>query len=183
MSHGKIPTLSLWALLAVTATACGSFNEQRAKAPDGVYGSSTQLSQDPVPDAERNFRCPDSPNAKPDYDRDFDGSGFYRVCPSLVSPYDVLIRGKTHSSDTICVWPAEYINQGTVYLKPDRPGGTPQVSCYNIHDNPNGVLASFLATRYNSVFVVEGQYKDQMAACLPGGNYFLCPPYSFGKFR
>jgi hypothetical protein len=177
----------LIAFQAALVTGCGNLDASRYRAPSDSYGS-VQASLDPLGTAssglDKNFLCPSTANVVPDYDRDFDGSGFYRVCPSTISPYDVLIHGRTHASDTICVIPAEYIDATHVYLKPLVQGGQPQVSCLNAAQSAGaGVLATFPATRYNAVFIVESQYKDAMMACLPGGNYLFCPPYSFGKFR
>ncbi len=179
----KHAQIAAFILIAAALSACGDASSFRSKAPKGAY-TGIGASKDPLvaDDGDPEFDCPEEDNVFPDYDRNMDGSGFYRVCTHSQAPARIKLHGKTHQSDTVCAIPAEYINQSTIYLKPEHLGGPLMVRCAEIKEG--GMVFDFPPnTRFNSVFVVEGHQRDQMLACLPYGNYYLCPTYSFGKFR
>jgi hypothetical protein len=137
--------------------------------------TSTGSSTDP------NYTCPDNPNVVPDYDWYHDGSEQFTVCPKNTSIYDILVHGKTHSSDTICVYPTQVIDSQHVYVKPDVTTGLPLSVCIKIADT--GVYANFDQINFNAAFIVEQPDDAAMRTCLYQGNYTNCPRYSFGKFR
>lgn len=131
--------------------------------------------------SEDDYACPSTSNIEPDYDRWLDGSMTFTACKHLDSAFKILIHGKTRASDTICVYPAQYIDQRNVYLKPDLSGTGPLHQCMQI--SAAGVFVDFDRVNYNAVFIVEKSDESQMTNCLAGGNYALCPIYSFGRFR
>ena len=159
------------------------------RAPEDSYmirssASSSGLefgSNDPYSD--ENYNCPTSPNVVPDYDYLFDGSGQYRVCKKKDSDSDILIHGRTSLSNSICIFPAHFVDVTTVYTRPDPMApALPWFKCFQIAEA--GIFASFPNTSFNAVFIVERGAEYQMRDCLKnGGNYYTCPSYSFGKFR
>ncbi len=128
------------------------------------------------------FTCPKTPNTAPDYDYDLDGSKFYRICKHKTLVSDILLWGKSGAEKQICIFPVEYVDRDHMYAKPDTSTGQPLVSCVDNNEAAGQVLR-FPSITYNALFVVEGSDKLQMQSCLKQMNFFLCPHYTYGKFR
>lgn len=176
---GQFGLVALAILSGTLSVGCGRLSSDgRIRAPS----SSWKPSPSAVTTSEySDYNCPSSTNVAPDYDQEHDGSGYYKVCTSQTRISDILIRGKTSQESTICVFPAHYVSTTQVYLQPDPQTGAVWSICADV--SAVAPIFTFENITYNSVFIVEGSHRAQMTQCLSQGNSFLCPSYSFGKFR
>ncbi|HAR43178.1 MAG TPA: hypothetical protein DCS07_11220 [Bdellovibrionales bacterium] len=142
--------------------------------PGGIPGDLSAASSD-------EYVCPATPNVLADYDFEFNGSGTYTVCQSQ-NLENIEIHGKTAQSNTICVFPIQYVNEQNIYWKPELATGRPLSSCITVNSTA-GVYATFPGITFNAVFIVENTDRWQMEQCLITGTYATCPHYSYGKFR
>jgi hypothetical protein len=187
-------------LIVAFASGCGnSFKTNVLKATTGSGSSASGqylLSEDgtdpltgQTADVSSAYSCPAKANVAPDYDWEFNGSFFFKACPSKNNTSDLHIDGWTPNSSTICIFPAMVYSQTrTAYIPhaatgaSDLQAGQPEVQCKT--NGTLGVNVSFAGMTYNAVFVVELPDVAKMQTCLLTGNYFLCPRnYSFGQFR
>lgn len=152
------------------------------RALESSYQLNASTSGDPDSlELTSQYHCPNYPNIMPDYDYELDGTGRYSACYNKSEKSKILIHGKTGKNDTICIFPAQIIDSKHVYAKPDTQTGGPWHQCVPI--SSTGVFADFPNIEYNGLFIVESDDESQMSRCLIGGNYYNCPPYSFGRFR
>ncbi|OFZ21749.1 MAG: hypothetical protein A2X94_15795 [Bdellovibrionales bacterium GWB1_55_8] len=175
--------ISFFPALAATVllSACGNLSVPSVKkVPAGSYVTGPLVSAD-SPTTDDGFTCPSKPNVVPDYDWSFDDSGQYTVCQKRESRADIKIHGTTSDSNTICIFPVQYVDDEHIYTKPDLTTGAPLAQCIQI--SPAGVFANFPDINFNAVFIVEKPYLAQMKTCLAAGNYYGCPAYSYGVFR
>ena len=133
-----------------------------------------------------NYVCGSEANIKPDYDWNFNGTGFYTACPARANDTDILVHGRASSgtaTETLCFFPAQYYSQTRVIWQPETPQAPfPMVRC--VANGATGAYFSFAGTHYNSGFIVPLADAAQMRSCLTEGNYYHCPRnYSFGVFR
>ena len=185
MKTTSIKLLSLLlAASAMTLGGCGNFsNSRRVIAPESTYNPQGTVNEYSAALSDTSYDCPLYPNVTPDYDYDFDGSGHYTICKSRETQETVQIQGRTSLSDTICVFPTQYVNEDNSFWKPDPYNGGPLSTCTTVNDT-EGVYLTFAGITFNAVFVVDKSYRMQMATCLAAGNYNLCPKYySYGRFR
>lgn len=168
-------------LVGLTFAGCtnGPGNKQITGFADPDSGNSL------VSPLEENFDCPFEDNVTPMEDWMLDGSGHFEVCPSKKNAAEILIHGQTYASDTICVFPVEWIDSSSVFVKPDLTNGAILYKCGKA--TSKGTTVKFENTDYNSVFIVESPYVQQFLKCAEGKD--VCPEtpytgyYSFGKFR
>jgi hypothetical protein len=166
----------------LVASGCG-----RIDPPNGLYAPSLESGtfSYTVGNSDANFSCPTQPNVLEEYDDDLRDTGKFTVCSSRTSAFSIRVHGRTKSSDSICVFPAQYIDQTRIVAKVDSRG-YPIVTCASASDIPaggTGLVFEFANTNFNAVFIVERPYRDQMQMCLFSNNPYACPEYSYGKFR
>lgn len=175
--------ISLLLASAIPISGCGQvlFKSYIPETPGGKSGTVSALTTD-SPKDDPDFNCPQEPNVVPNYDWDLNGTGFFRVCESKKDLMNILIHGKTSRSNVICIFPAEVVNQKSIFTKPDLITGAPLSQC--VEATEEGIYAKFEGIKFNAVFIVEKPDQLQMENCLFGGVSPLCPQYySFGKFR
>jgi hypothetical protein len=130
------------------------------------------------------YDCPEQNNVHPDWDWMLDGTGHFRVCTQRGSQAGLKVHGMTRWSTQICVIPALSIGQSlNIFMN-----SSGVVHSCGFPDS-NGYRPSFSGINYNSVFVVEQQFIQQMQYCLASANYGSCPSqngsayFSFGAIR
>jgi hypothetical protein len=128
-----------------------------------------------------NYYCGSKANVEPDWEWSLDGAGYYTICPSKTVYSNILVHGQTSLTNTICIFPAEYIDDRNIFTKPDLQTGGPMHKCVTATDR--GVYTAFAGVRYNAAFIVESPHVEQMYACLVQRDSVTCPRYSFGIFR
>jgi hypothetical protein len=170
------------ALSLLAVTGCGEINH-----PNGLYVGDTEARTFAysIGQSDANFDCPTSPNVLEEYDDDLRETGTFSVCTAKTSAFRIRVHGKTKSNDSICVFPAQYIDRTRILAKPDSRG-YPMSACASADSIPagsSGLIFEFANTNFNAVFIVEAQDRDQMQMCLFSNNPFGCPEYSYGKFR
>ncbi len=128
-----------------------------------------------------DYTCTGAKNVKPDYDWDFNGSGFYQVCGHKSDASKALLLPVVSTSGRVCVFPAQAYEGRKVYVKPGLDT-LPIVKCSEV--SSAGLPLQFSNMTYNAVFVVAEADKNAMQACLFAGNYYACPRnWSYGTFR
>lgn len=138
-------------------------------------------------ESDRNvqtFTCPSQANVVPDYDWEFNGTGFYTVCPSKLNLSDILVHGNSHLGGAVCVFPVQIASNGAVFAKPDvnKADGSAWVQCAT--PDVDGIHLSFPGISWNAAFIVDAVDVKQMNLCIQGGIYSCCPKhYAFGSFR
>jgi hypothetical protein len=182
-----IPALAL-IVAASLATGCGPFRNDALRVKQERSALLAQpFTPDGLTESEQNYltyNCPGDPNVVPDYDWEFNGTGYYSVCPSKSNLADILVHGRTRLGGAVCVFAAEVAANGQVFAKPNvAKQGEPWVQCAN--PSADGLKLSFgEGIYYNSVFIVDAADVKQMSLCIQGGVYEYCPKnYSFGRFR
>jgi hypothetical protein len=173
--------------LAAALGACGSISGDGSSrfAPSSSTQSVIRLDKQAIFSTTTtvgDFICPKAFNTAPDYDYDLDGSKFYRICKHKSSANDVLVWGKTSKDKQVCVFPVEYVDRDHLYAKPDTSTGLPLVTCAD-NNEVSGLAMRFPGITFNALFIVEGADKAQMQSCLKQSNFYLCPHYTYGKFR
>lgn len=182
MHWEKTFLLFILGLLAVATTGCGNILKPYVpRAPEGSYGRSPASVRPSTGGSPQGYACPDSPNVVPDYDYERDGTGQFSVCHNRDSQADILVHGSISQGTSICIFPAQVIDDQHIYVKPDVQTGLPWSQCVEVTDQ--GAYARFEGISWNAAFIVESIHKSQMQSCLFGGNYYGCPRYSFGRFR
>ena len=188
-THLRFAPLSLSLLASFMVSACGNIMKPPKGLNTSLASTTGSFSLSSAHLAPRDYTCPSEANVTPHSSYYLDGSMQFIACPHQTDTAAVYVTGEPHSSNAICVFPAEYIDQNHVYSKPLTPGGSSQVACGELQSlNQNstqneGRAFSFSATNYNAIFVVEQSNLNAMRTCLDGGNYYACPPFSFGVFR
>jgi hypothetical protein len=174
--------------LVFAATGCGNtFKHNQLKADQIKALTAQAFTPDGLNESERNaltFNCPAQPNVVPDYDREFNGTSFYTLCPSRNNLSDVLIHGNSRLGGAVCVFPAQIASNGQVFAKPDvnKGDGSPWVQC--VGADVDGIHLTFPGIAWNAAFIVDAADLTQMSLCIQGGIYSYCPShYSFGSFR
>lgn len=162
--------------LSLLASSCGGrvFNSYVPTAPKSAFASQGDWSNLETDDKNGDFVCPDHPDVIPDYDSVRDGSGHFTVCSNPKDATSVLIHGEISHGSSICVFPALVVDDSNV-------SALPNWKC--VPATEGGAMVSFPGFKFNAAFIVTNHERDQMRACLVQGNYYLCPSYSFGKFR
>jgi hypothetical protein len=172
-----------FALVALAAlSACGPLSRPyNPQAP----ASSTRIKATPyVADDGTDagaYTCTATQAIKPDFDWDLDGTSFYKVCTLKTDALSIAVKGQAPKSDTVCAFPAQYDDQAHVYARMVGSTGVPMVQCASI--SSGSAAFRFTGITYNALFVVESPDKTKMSNCLATSNSYLCPHYSFGKFR
>ena len=167
-------------MLGALASGCGQIINTHQDVAPGTSYQHISLTHS-TPPMDDGYQCPQKDNVVPDYDYQFDGTGFFKVCVNPISNYLIKIHGSTPSGGAICVFPAQIVDSRHTFTKPDNIGA-PMFTCYEI--NKTGIVADFEKTNFNAAFIVDEKDREQMQYCLMGGNYFACPKnYSFGRFR
>lgn len=177
-----LPVLSAAAVIALVVSGCGLAPTTSYKKKTTGTNSNFILDYRNVP---AEFNCPGSTNIEPSYDASFNGSGYYEVCTSKSSIYNIyVLAANAKASTTVCFFPVEYLNDQNIFVKPDvSNSGLPWVKCNTLTSN-NGAPFTFDMTTFNAAFIVEQKDVYQMQSCLIAGNYFGCPTnFSFGKFK
>jgi hypothetical protein len=129
--------------------------------------------------------------------------GEFHVCGDDTDAYSLHIDGelKTKSGGSyigyevasrICVFPSQVYDYGgasgkVAVFKADE-AGFPMYSCFEIDaDESTGEFDAFSVrfnlTTFDSAFVIDSRYFNQMRSCLLSGNDSSCPDYAFGQFR
>jgi hypothetical protein len=177
----RIRALIIIASTTITASACGlpPTDLERIQNDAHVSAATAAAASDSYKQ-EGEYSCPLQANIQPDYDWELDGSGYYTACTHKSSSYSIKLHGKTSGAGTICVFPAQYIDDEHIVLKQDEIGA-PMYRC--MKTNTDGLIFTFDKTNFNALFIVEGQDLQQMRMCLVGGKYSQCPHYSYGIFR
>lgn len=174
--------------LIIGLTGCGNIGGSGRRAPEDAYSRALSSNGLADPDSIGVTRCQDRPyNVTPRSSSSYDGSGSYTACAITGQAYSVELHGETTTSETLCVFPAQYYppdqynDYPRVAWKIDS-NGFPLYKCQDI-SNENGSLFTFNLTNYDFVYVVELPWKDPMRTCLLQGNEYLCPNFASGKFR
>ncbi|MEK6704842.1 MAG: hypothetical protein AABZ06_03560, partial [Bdellovibrionota bacterium] len=145
-----LATLSLAVTAVLITSGCGQISSPPnvRKASVESYQGLNQLS--PSTASNDSYNCPDKSNIVPDYDSELDGSGFYTACINKDSQNSILIHGRTLNSNSICIFPAQYIDQDHVYTKPELlPNGQavgPLSQCVDTADG--GIMVNFENINY-----------------------------------
>jgi hypothetical protein len=178
-------------ILAFGAALCACGNNPHMQLPVYSLQAAPLTAQPFTPDglneSDQNaltYNCPSQANVVPDYDWDFNGTGYYTVCPSKNNLSDILVHGNAPIQGPICVFPAQIASNGQVFAKPDvnKNDGSPWVQC--LSPGNDGVHMSFTGISWNAAFIVDAADVQQMSLCIQGGIYMYCPKhYSFGSFR
>lgn len=144
------------------------------------------------PSSEKAYTCSAEPNVIPNYDWDFDGTGFYTVCRSKTKLEELKVYGLAANSKSICMFPIVYGfgNQAdsiSIYRDPKKVSTVDPASdvfdyCFEAKED-GAVIQGFGTLSYNAVFVVEKQDEDEMKQCLHLEAYALCPRYAFGELN
>ncbi len=172
---------SLSLVLLLGLTACGDVVPSKDRWATGVQPSKFAYTTDALSD--ENFFCADEPNVLENYDDDLKETGRYTVCTARASAYQVRVHGHTYDSDSVCVFPARYVDRTHIVASLDSHG-YPLVACASIAASASGLIYQFDNVSFNYAFIVEEAYKDQMQMCLFSQNPSMCPErYSKGKFR
>src|SRR6185503_18236575 len=151
--------LLIFVAFAVSACA-NTYHPYTMKAKEVAALSTQPFTPDGLNESDRNaqtFNCPSASNVNPDYDWEFNGTGFFTVCPSRLNPADILVHGSTRTggSGTVCVFPAQIAANGQVFAKPDvnKNDGSPWVQC--LAPEVDGVHMSFPGISWNAAFIVD----------------------------
>lgn len=182
-----------WLILSFNLLGCGdAFLSHPPKPVSTAAFQSAYWNADELLSEEQavgEFTCPTAPNVLPAYDWDLDGTNRYRVCFTKNQTGSLLVFGEpseTEKSNMICVFPLEYIDRKHVYIKPDIAQGGTLFRCAKASDS--GAIFNFPSTNlnFNMVLIVESKDLEKTQTCLDplrGVDFFLCPPYAYGKFR
>jgi hypothetical protein len=167
--------------LSVVLSACGSPIEVEIHSERKPSQSNTSSS---TSNSTTSSTCSASATILPDHDFHLDGSGRYRACESSTQTNLITVRGYTHSTQRLCLFPIHEVDSSHVYWKPDlTKGGIPLYQCQDMSRD----VADFTfesALKFNAFFAVEEADVNTMQTCIGTGNYNGCPRwYSYGKFR
>jgi hypothetical protein len=170
--------ITLGSLASGCANVAGT-DGYRASRLGSRYTASGATTLDP---SLMDFVCPETDNVVPDYDRYFDGLGYYKACANKTYLSKVLIKGQP--GESVCVYPVQYVDERNIFVKPSvsigQPG--PLSQCGTIPTS--GLLVEFSDVSYNMVFIARKSDKASMDSCLTGTpNYYACPQFAYGKFR
>ena len=175
-------------ILACALTACSNMvKPHKITGPEIAALTAQPSTLNGLNESDQNaatYNCPASANVVPDYDWNFNSTGYFTVCPSKANLTDILVHGSAPVAGPVCVFPAEIASNGQVFAKPDvnKADGSPWVQC--LTPTADGIHATFPGISWNAVFIVAAQDVRQMSLCLQGGVYSYCPRnYSFGSFR
>lgn len=163
---------------AVVFTGCGNVMPNPAANKTKPFNSSTNFISNQTSVLSGN--CTGKNNILPVSERYYDGSGSFEACAQPSDHYSAILHGKTHNSDSICVFPAQTDASGNIKLLKDATGNL-QFQCIKISvSNPS---VKFDAAIFNTFLIVESQDQNLMLQCLLSGTDVGCPWYSIGKFR
>lgn len=176
----SVSFIILISILSLFTGCAGSIGERSLnKAPQ--WSQSSQVS--PLVKDNGDYLCPQEPNVVPDYDwAEFEGAGNFEVCAHKNTSEKILVRGSTHYSTRVCVFPAFYNEStGELFALPDLLSDCKEM-------NPEESEHTFpQPTTFNAVFIVEEPFKEQMENCLQNLDYYQCPNrpgyFSYGQFR
>lgn len=193
MRTKKLNLISLLAS-ALALSACGNYGAARpvANSEPEEKEQATLRSSATEGDDSHEYECPSEANIEPRWDEWMDGSNFFKACTQKDDASAIRLHGKTATSDTVCVFPAQTDqSQGAVALL--NPSGSPIFSCLKAQtasgDLDSGIEYLFKGLSYDAIFVVEMPVRNAMIQCLTvnqGGrsaDFSLCPNFSFGKIR
>lgn len=163
---GAIPSL----MSGCGAVDSGAYSKTKYSIDNAMFSQTS---------ADAGYNCPSSPQVLPNQDINFDGSQRYVACRNTGTATQILLKGYSSSSAMVCVYPIQYINTNQFVYKAS-PSGLPMFQCGDMQ-NTYRLEASFPATNFNAVIVVD--YTDQlnMSRCLANGQ--TCPNYSIGKLQ
>ena len=171
--------VSLLLIIGFSLTACGTnaAGHRLRMAPSSSYVSNSNYNG-----ATSSSSGCSNQNITPDRDLTMDGRDYFSACGDSTDQSKFLLAGESSSgSQYLCVFPAEKMQNGQVWIKKDTQG-VPLVLC-GLVDADKGTSFQFAYTNYNSAFVVPFADKAEMSACLGADTPGTCPNYSFGSFR
>lgn len=173
------PLVLVASALALNACASGYDSTPDIRASQLATGYNPIRSPE---DETSPFICPTEANIKPHHDTELDGQGQYATCYARSSLYQIRVDATVESPpDKICVFPIQYVDSTTSYLKPDLQTGRPLSVCAGFVEGRS--LFDFDLIRYNALIVVPEASREAMTSCLESGQAWACPAYSYGKFR
>ncbi len=180
-----ILSFTLLGTLSLVLTGCGNnlIGDKTLNEEELMAGYPTEVE---VVDSYENYTCAADYNIKPA--NDISGQGFkdFKGCASTSSAWKALAVAKDSNLKRVCVYPAQYIDQSHLYLKPDltQPGKYLS-ACVDLGSaGKNAASVEFTNVNYNYFYIVDEDKKSQMEACLTNMNLGACEGIiSKGKFR
>jgi len=128
------------------------------------------------------FICRSKENVKPIYDRELNGNGYYTACYARSSLYAIRVETTFQQpAESICAFPVQYVDSRTSFLKPDLETGRPLSLCSRITEGR--AFFTFEQISYNTLIIVPEEDREAMTVCLETSQSWLCPSYSYGRFR
>lgn len=180
--------VTLLALMVIT-TGCGNVFGPGANSISvkGIGNNDTSTGVDPWGN-DNNYSCSDNYNITPNNSSYSDRTGYYSVCTALgvANYWNILVHGKTSTSDTICVFPAQEGTDGDFAWIRDPARNEPTSLCAPA--TASGAYFSFPTLSrakigFNSVMIVEAPDLESMKRCLVQHFNTQCPNFSSGRFR
>jgi hypothetical protein len=166
---------ALFSLACFALSACANGNiPQYTAVGSGSNSSTTSLVSSASTTAQGAYTCPLDPNVPVVNDVNFNGTDQFTVCSDSSAPSQILIHGRTNSSDQICVIPAESTSSGVVAFT------NVTIQCPEVQSG--GIYVSYPNVVFNAVYIVEAPFAAQLMTCLETGEN--CPStYSYGVFQ
>lgn len=169
--------LTLGVAAGVFLSACGAIDPGYVDHNTPRGGSGNYYLNDSSSVSDGAYNCPTSPNVLPHQDVTFDGTQRYTVCKNGASATRILVKGFSSTSDTVCVYPIQYVD-ATRFVYKLTPSGLPLFACGNLATN-HRMEFDFANTNYNALIVVDSADQLNMSRCLTMGQ--TCPNYSMGR--